>query len=78
MSTVFVDIRLLSLFSTTFSFRSVSCLRHALDKMEEPKDSEDTYPEYVSKVKKIYNHQQGGPMPLCRSSGNTEKGVRYP
>ena len=38
------------------SAKQLRLYHHTLERMEEPKDSEDVYQDYVWKVQKIYSH----------------------
>ena len=40
--------------------KQLQLYHHTLEKMEEPKDSEDMYQDYVWKVEKIYSHHCQG------------------
>ena len=40
------------------SAKQLRLYHHTLEKMEEPKDSEDVYQDYVWKVDKIYSNQE--------------------
>ena len=42
------------------SAKQLRLYHHTLEKMEEPKDSEDVYQDYVWKVDKIYSHHRRG------------------
>ena len=42
------------------SAKQLQLYHHTLEKMEDPKDSEDVYQDYVCKVDKIYSHHHQG------------------